>query len=140
MIQNYWEKFLKENNPANIKLKGTICFADNKKDAEQACANILSGMLSSWCYPADGYHVSMRGIAKAGDLNIVVNWDDEPACVIETTKLEQKRFGDMFSENEAEREAKEAEFKRELEELGLEFNEDILVCREEFRVIWYDRA
>lgn len=148
MIQKYWNRFLAESGNQNAALKGVICFGDNVDAANQACAHVLSGKKTAMTYPENGYRVSMKGEAKIGDLNIVADWSGTPVCVIETTAIEKQAFDHISDAIKAKEisavedweEIKEAEFKREIEELGGEFNTGILVFAEEFHVIWPKEA
>jgi len=140
MIQKYWESFLKESKRENLRLKGSICLADNATDADRACGEVLDGERTILRYPKNGYRVAMQGVVLAGDMNIVVNWNGEPVCVIETVNVDVRGFDEMFPMEDAFREQYEAEFKRELEELGMEFDGNTPVCAEEFRVVWPQRV
>jgi len=83
-----------------------------------------------------------------GDHNIVVNWAGEPVCVIETVAVSNFTFSDVpeslqnaeYPGAENWHELKEAESKRELEEIGVEFSESIMIIAEEFRAIYPEKA
>lgn len=144
MIQKFWNRFISESKIENAVLKGSICFGDSRESAESACEAILSGRKTLMTYPENGYRTAMKGRPSAGDLNIIVNWAGEPVCVIETVCVNRMLFRDLGAKLaekdlpgvENWQEIKETEFKRELEELSMEFDDQMPVIAEEFRKIW----
>ena len=143
-MQNFWKRFQQESGRENAALKGTICFGDNHDFADAAAEAAANGKKTAMTYPENGYRTAMKGMAQVGDLNIVVNWAGEPVCVIETVKVEKIRFNEAdetiraaeYADAASWSETKEAECKRELEELGGEFDENIMLVAEEFSSIF----
>lgn len=137
-----------QNSGKHTELKGTICFGESLEAANAAAEAAACGKKSLMTYPENGYRTAMKGMPEEGDLNIVVNWAGEPVCVIETVKVSRIRFCDAdasvcvaeMPDSESWKEAKEAECKRELEELGDAFDENIMLVAEEFRSIYRKEA
>ena len=83
-----------------------------------------------------------------GDLNIVMDWESNPRCVIITTAVSLIPFKDMTyevcsKEGEDEnldswRKGHQRFFVAEGKEIGYEFNEDLIVVFEEFEVIYQE--
>lgn len=143
-MQNFWKRFQQESGRENVAFKGTICFGDNHDFADNAAIAAANGEKTAMTYPENGYRTAMKGMPAVGDLNIVVNWAGEPVCVIETVKVEKIRFNEVDEALQAAeytgaaswREIKEAECKREIEELGGEFDENIVLIAEEFKAVF----
>ena len=140
MIQNYWKRFIEETGRKDAVMKGSICPADDLGAAERACADIAGGTRCAMLYPESGYRTAMKGAAQTGDLNVIVDWNGKPVCTTETVGIEKKRFAELdesdFACEMSDREAKEAEFKRELDELGTELGDDTIIVIEKFCVIF----
>ena len=147
MIQKFWNEFV-ENTGRKAVRKGVICFGDSLEAADSAAEAIAKGRKRLVCYPENGYRTAMQGLPAAGELNIAVNWAGEPVCVIETVRVDKFRFNAVseaviraeYPDGENWHEIKEAECKRELEELGLAFDENIMLVAEEFRTIYVKQA
>ena len=143
MIQKFWNNYLAERG-SRAELKGTICFGENRDIADALANAAACGKKTVMTYPENGYRTAMKGMPQIGDLNIAVNWAGEPVCVLETVKVSRIRFceadeGLCAAENgdpESWKQEKEAECKRELEELGAEFDENISLIVEEFRCVF----
>lgn len=151
MIQKYWKRYLEANNlDKKLDYKGTLCIGDSLAAASQNCDEIVAGRKTLISYPENGYRVAMKGMPVIGEHNIIVDWQGKPACIIETTSVLRCAFNKVSSELcKAEmpdadfdewQEKKEAELKREVEELGGAFSEEMPLVLESFRVVWSEQA
>ncbi|NCB41453.1 MAG: ASCH domain-containing protein [Clostridia bacterium] len=145
-IKEYWTEFQK-NTGSNKEYLEAFYFCDNKKDADELAALVLSGKKRATASNYILYEHDNETIPKPGELSIVTDFEGNPLCVIETTEVEIVAFKDVspeFAAREGEGDAslsywKDAHrrfFSRELKEIGATFNEDILVVCESFDVIY----
>lgn len=78
-----------------------------------------------------------------GDLSIVLDGHDDPVCVIRTTQVENRRFGDVdeaFAWDEGEGDRSLAWWRRAhirfFERFGVSVDEDTPMVLERFEVLW----
>lgn len=147
MLQKYWNDFLAyTKRETGLKCAGVVCFGMDADACAGAVERILSGEMRCRIYPADGYRKAMSGEAKAGELNIVVDWKGTPCAVIETTNVRNVPVSELTDEicslegMQANLNAwmeKQLPFiKTEVEELGGEVDDSTVLTVEEFRKVY----
>ena len=93
------------------------------------------------------YELEGEDLPKAGEYSVILDTSDEGVCVIRTTKVYVTPYRDVnaeqaWKEGEGDRSldywrrVHEAFFRKELEEAGLAFTEDMGVVCEEFEVVY----
>ena len=93
------------------------------------------------------YELEGEDLPKAGEYSVILDTKDEAVCIIRTTKVYVTSYRDVTAEQawkEGEgdrslsywRRVHEAFFRKELEEAGLTFTEDMGVVCEEFEVVY----
>ncbi len=94
----------------------------------------------------DKYEILEMEMPKVGNLAVITDWDDNPACVIEVIRVEVSPFDEVdekhaYNEGEGDRSLEywrmvhwEA-FSAVCEEMGTQPSEKMLVVREEFGVV-----
>ncbi|MFV9673644.1 MAG: ASCH domain-containing protein, partial [Acidimicrobiia bacterium] len=78
-----------------------------------------------------------------GDMSIILDGRGEPVCVIRTTQVETRRFGDVdesFAWDEGEGDRTLASWRRAhewfFEQVGVRVEEDTLMVLERFELLW----
>ena len=146
-LELFWERFLQNTNrPKETKYLSSFHFELTEK-----WANILLDMVLEEKKRATSsslYSFEFEGIdvPKAGDLNIVTDWNGKPRCAIETTKVTILPYKDMtydICKREGEddnleswQEGHKRFFTAEGKEMGYSFSEDLLVVFEDFQVVY----
>lgn len=146
--RNLWNNFLRDN-PEN---KGSgmplsFYFCDNKQDADECAALVVKGIkrataTSEWLFLKNN-----EELPKIGDQYIVTDWDGNARAVIETTKIEKIPFNQItseFAEIEGEGDKSlaywkmvhKAYFTREMEAFNEEFDENMILVCEHFKLIY----
>ena len=93
------------------------------------------------------YELEGEDLPKAGEYSVILDTKDEAVCIIRTTKVYVTPYREVTAEQawkEGEgdrsldywRRVHEAFFRKELEEAGLTFTEDMGVVCEEFEVVY----
>ena len=93
------------------------------------------------------YELEGEDLPKAGEYSVILNTKDEAVCIIRTTRVYVTPYREVTAEQawkEGEgdrsldywRRIHEAFFRKELEEAGLTFTEDMGVVCEEFEVVY----
>ena len=93
------------------------------------------------------YELEGEDLPKAGEYSVILDTKDEAVCIIRTTKVYVTSYREVTAEQawkEGEgdrslsywRRVHEAFFRKELEEAGLTFTEDMGVVCEEFEVVY----
>ncbi len=138
-VNSFFSEFLNRTGK-NVKMAGTVCFGMDAKAADRAIRLIIAGEKRAMIYPKNGYRTSMHARPAVGDLNVVVDWNGEPACVIETTAVNEMAVGEIsdrqiaLAADYADVAAwRDGAIKTEIEELGGSFDDETPIIIEEFR-------
>jgi len=149
-VEIMWEDYLKsigENLDNTDKKYDSWYFCDNKKSADELAKLVKQGIKRATTGLYYSYEVEGDKLPEVGEISIVVNWDNEAQCIIQTKKVSITPFNEV-SEEFARREGegdKSLEywrrehidfFTKELESEKLDFSEDMLVVCEEFELIY----
>jgi uncharacterized protein YhfF len=149
-VREMWGNYLTsigENINNTHKTYTSWHFCDNEKDANDLAKLVKQGVKRAttglyYSYIAEGEEPS-----EAGALNIVTDWCGKAECIIETERVTILPFREVteeYAKTEGEgdksleywRQAHVNAFTRELKEYNREFDEDMLVVCEEFKVVY----
>ncbi|NLW70924.1 MAG: ASCH domain-containing protein [Eubacteriaceae bacterium] len=146
-IEEFWQKYLKESG---INPKERYCesfyFDDDEQTANELLELVLCGKKKATSSSALYYQLTQTPTPKKGDKCIVTDWAGNPRCVIETTSVIHIPFKEMTFEI-AKREGEDENldswiknhikfFTNDAEQVGYEFNEDMIVVFEDFEVVF----
>ncbi|MEZ5682006.1 MAG: ASCH domain-containing protein [Erythrobacter sp.] len=141
-----WQRFraLRPDAPEETPLSFHFC--DNQGDADLCADLVVAGRKRATA--ASRLELERGGIPlpKPGDLAVVTDFDGKARAVIETTKVDEVRFGDVtadFARAEGEgdltlawwRNAHDAYYRRVLVPHGIEVNDDLSIFCEHFEVV-----
>lgn len=121
-------------------------FCDNESDANELAELVKAGTKQATASLYELYEVEGELVPAVGDYSVIIKWTGEAQCVIRTTRVEvvpYSEVGEAFAAKEGEGDGSLAYwrkehwpyFKREMEALGKEPNEEMLVVCEEFEVV-----
>ncbi len=145
-----WEEFLL-NRPEYIgrELSEAYYFCDNKEDADELANHVVSGIKTATTSLYELYKLEdeKESIPKEGELSIITDYEGNALAVIENISVRIIPFNQVtedfaYKEGEGDktlnywRRVHRDFFNRELEKYSKEFNEDMLVVLEEFKVIF----
>ena len=147
MMNEFWNEYLKTSPEGEKrKAKSCICFGVTEKEAQIACENICRGVKRAAVYPRKGYRCALNGAPEPGDMNIVTDWKGGAIALIETTGVRLIKLGDMndavcalegdCASVDEWNEKQLPSIKAEAEELGVDFNDDMDLIVEEFRLVY----
>lgn len=147
-VENIWTEFLKET-PDNLNKKTPLSFyfCDNKKDADECAELVVKGIKQATATSLWWFETNKEPLPKVGDQYIVTDWDGNAKAVIETTKIEQTPYNKItpeFAATEGEgdkslaywKKVHEAYYKREMEPVGDQFSEEMIIVCEYFKTIY----
>lgn len=146
--QEYWNKFLLQKGlPINTPCYEAFAFNGGSEEVSKWLLDlVLQGKKRATTSGYRMYFVEFDKIAKVGDLSLVLDLEDNPKCVIQTTRVLVKKIKDMtFDEVKKEGEDECLEtwydghkrlFSEEYAEEGLNFSDDDYVVFEDFDVIY----
>ena len=144
--QAYWEKFQKaagiDAHPIDV-----FAFGDSAEMADELLALVLTGTKQATACRLAMCKKYDLPIANPGDLSIVRNGRGDPACIIQTVRVDLVPFDDVsaeFARIEGEgdgsldywRSAHLDYFTRECAREGDTFSTDELIMCEQFKMIW----
>lgn len=124
----------------NTEKPSTGKFGDSKAMSDYLIALILEGKKTATCGLLESWKKFEEPVPTVGDIEIVLDWNDEPAAAIQYTEVEIKPFNQIsedFAKDEGEgdgsfqywREAHLKFFNRECKLMDREFSEDNeIVC------------
>ncbi len=149
-IEAYWSGYL-DTLPADSPIRDEPYVAegwgDSPRLADELGALIAAGTKTATCSALWEYEAEGEGLPRVGSKTIVLDGDDEPLCIVETTEVEVKSYGEVeaqfaYEEGEGDRsleywrEAHWRFFSRTLPEIGREPTMDMPLVCERFRVIY----
>jgi uncharacterized protein YhfF len=122
-------------------------FCADQRNADELGALTLAGVKRGTASSILAYEKEGQALPEIDDLSVITDWAGRALCLIKTTRLERKLFGEVGSEFAARegegdgsleywREGHRRYFGAEHAELGLPFDESIPVLCEEFEVVW----
>ena len=144
----FWSAFLDHSERSSeTRPFEVFAFDDNQESADHLADLVLKGRKAATASLLWEYDFPGKRPPLAGDLSIVTDWEGNPLCVIETTKVRLRPFEDVdeaFAAAEGEgdlslkywREAHWAYFNRVCTRLGRERSPSMLVVCERFKVIY----
>jgi uncharacterized protein YhfF len=149
-VREMWINYLKsigEDITETDKRYNSWHFCDNEMDANELAELTKQGVKRATTGLYYSYTAEGEAVPETGDLNIITDWDGEAQCIIETEKVDILPFKEVteeFADTEGEgdkslrywREAHIKAFTRELKECNREFNENMLVVCETFKVVY----
>lgn len=148
-IDMFWQRFLKSTGrDKDTKYVEVFHFERTEYWANELLRLVLEGKKQATCSSLKSWELEEGKVPETGDLSIVTNWEGTPKCVIETTGITILPFKEVtydICKREGEDECLEtwqrghiAFFEAEGKELGYEFNDELLVVFEDFRVIYHE--
>ncbi|MDA3809538.1 MAG: ASCH domain-containing protein [Spirochaetaceae bacterium] len=146
-VETYWENFIEKNPEYHDRKYTAWHFCDNKEDADHLAVLVINGTKQATASLEKIYDFDPDPRPEVGDISLIINWEKEPKCIIETTKIHKYIFRDVpagFAAIEGEgdkslaywKEVHAEAFSRDADEYGFEFNEDLIDICEEFKVIY----
>lgn len=146
-ISSFWQAFIKSKGLS----KDTPIFETFHFERTETLANallnlVLKGQKKATASSYYAFEKQNERLPKPGDLSIVTDWDNNPWCVIETTKVIILPFKDMtydICKEEGEddtleswRKGHQRFYEAEGKELGYTFSEAMPVVFESFKVVY----
>jgi len=149
-VEILWRNYLNSigENENTTKLKyDSWSFGDNKELADELVDIVVRGEKTATTSLYCLYEIDNENLPMVGELGILTDFDENAKCIIKTNKVSVL----PFSEVSAEFAYKEGEgdksleywrkghinfFNRSLEELNMNFSDDMLVVCEEFEVVY----
>jgi uncharacterized protein YhfF len=149
-IDTYWQQYLATlpgDHPHHDVSYGAWGFGDSPAMADELGQLVLDGIKRATASLVREYEAKAESIPPVGDVNIILNGEGEPICIIETTEITVKPLNQVdaqfaWDEGEDDRTLEswlaghERFFKRQCAQNGWTFTEDILTVFERFEVIY----
>ncbi|MCO7176227.1 ASCH domain-containing protein [Sporolactobacillus kofuensis] len=138
--ETYWKQFWQGNEPATVTAWKFGADPDHLADL------VLKGIKTATCSAYLFYELEHETLPKVGEFNIILNSQDEPACITRTIDVTVMPMNEVpashaYAEGEGDRSYRywyavhEEFFKKELAEIGRTFRNDMLVVCERFKVV-----
>ena len=116
-------------------------------DSDGLAKLVYDGVKTSTSSAYVFYELENEDLPKVGEYSVILDSKDEAVCIIQTTKVYIVPFKEVnedhaYKEGERNRtlqdwrEIHEAFFRNELNQVNLEFSEELLVVCEEFEVVY----
>lgn len=148
--EEYFNEYLKslgredDFNPNDFMVDS---FGDSPELADKLLEPVLSGIKTATCSALWEWEYEGNDIPYIGLRTVILNGKKEPCCIIETTEVSVRKYNEVdevFAKDEGEgdfsleywRDAHKKFFTRTLPAIDKEFNEDIMLVCERFKVVW----
>ncbi|MBP2027719.1 uncharacterized protein YhfF [Acetoanaerobium pronyense] len=146
-VKEMWEEYIEFSGKDKDTPYQAWHFCNNEKDANELAELTRSGVKRATASLLKSYEYENEPVPKVGDINIIINWEGEPICIIENEKVEILPFKDITKEHaeiegegdkslEYWREGHLKFFGEETKDMGIEFNEDMEVVFQIFKVVY----
>ncbi|HKJ37921.1 MAG TPA: ASCH domain-containing protein [Anaerolineales bacterium] len=149
-IEAYWQKFLSTlpaDSPYHSKSYIAEGWGDSPKMADELGTLIAQGTKTGTCSALWEWEAEGESIPEKGLVTIVLDGNDEPLCIVETTEITIRNYNEVdvdFARAEGEgdlslaywRKAHRNFFSRTLPKVGKEFSEEMPLVCESFQVIF----
>jgi uncharacterized protein YhfF len=146
----YWQRFLDtlpEDSRCHSRGYCAEKWGDYREMAEELGELIADGVKTAACSSVWEWEAEGRSIPEVGMITVVLSWDDDPLCIIETIEVDIKPYNQVdarFAHEEGEgdrtlaywRKAHWKYFSRVLASIGKEPQGDMPLVCERFRVIY----
>lgn len=141
-----WNLYTKNSHLKN-RTYDAWCFGGNTSMANELAKLVVNGVKTATASAYQLYEIENSPLPPIGGLNIILDSDNNAVCITETTKVYSCPFNQV-SESHA---LKEGEgdlslaywrrvhkdfFSKELKAYNLDFDENMFVVCEEFKVVW----
>jgi uncharacterized protein YhfF len=149
-IEVYWQGYL-ATLPADSPIHDEEYMAEGWDDspllADELGALIVAGTKTATCSALWEYETEREPVPESGGKTIVLDGNGDPLCIVETTKVEIRSYGEVdaqfaYEEGEGDRsleywrDAHWTFFSRRLPEISREPTMDMPLVCERFRVIY----
>jgi len=149
-IEAYWQEFLStlsEDSPYHTKSYVAEGWGVGSKMADELGTLIVAGTKTATCSALWEWEAEGESPPEAGTVTIVLDGRGEPIGIVETTEVTIRKYNEVdadFARDEGEgdlslqywRKAHKNFFSRILPEIGKEFNEEMPLVCERFRLIY----
>lgn len=146
-VNDFWRRFLQATGRHESENYSSVFhFELTEYWSNELLRLVLEGKKKATCSSLESFRIEGEELPREGNLSIITDWDGDPRCVIETTKITILPFKDMtfdICKREGEDECLETWveghtrfFSKESKELGYEFHPDMPVVFEDFQVIY----
>ncbi|NMD72226.1 ASCH domain-containing protein [Bacillus sp. DNRA2] len=142
-VQVYWNEYWRDQNQDQPKSVGAWQFG---ADPDYIAKLVIDGIKTATCSGYIFYELENEPLPTTEDYSIILNSDDKPLAIIKTVEVTLTPMNEVteefaVAEGEGDStyqywwEAHEKFFRNELNAIGREFSEDMLLVCERFEVI-----
>lgn len=149
-VRAYWQAYLATlpaNHPHREATYEAWGFGDRPRMADELGELVQAGTKTATASLIWEYEFDDEPLPEVGDLSIILDGQDQPMCIIETTELRQLSFNEVdaafaYDEGEGERTLEQWRkdhwkfFGRSCQRIGREPNETMPILCERFRVVY----
>lgn len=146
-VQKFWDEFLILNSSILRDATYQVWFFGNSQTmALELAGLVISGKKTATASLAVVNEIRPEEAPIPDGYSVVTDFDGAPLCVIQTVEIRHTPFDEVdaqfaFDEGEGDRtfehwrDAHRRYFEREAAELGLDFDDNSLVCCERFKLL-----
>ncbi|APS40253.1 MULTISPECIES: ASCH domain-containing protein [Salegentibacter] len=143
-----WEDFLTQNPQNKLgEVPVSFYFCDNEKDANECAELVVNGIKRATATSLWWFKKINKPLPRAGDQQIVTDWNGNAKAIIETLKIEQVPFNKIteeFAATEGEgdkslkywKKVHKAYYEREMISYPEKFSEEMIIVCEYFKTIY----
>jgi uncharacterized protein YhfF len=147
-VISLWEDFLTQNPQNKLGVVPvSFYFCDNEKDANECAELVVKGIKQATATSLWWFKKYNEPLPRAGDQQIVTDWNGNAKAIIETQKIEQVPFNKIteeFAATEGEgdkslkywKKVHQAYYEREMASYPEKFSEDMIIVCEYFKKIY----
>lgn len=141
--QLYWNEYWESQGQEKPQSVSAWQFGD---DPDMLAQLVVDGVKTATCSGLIFYEIENVPLPAVGDYSIILNSEDEPLAIIKTVEVTIMPMNEVpeefaVAEGEGDRtyhywkETHERFFTKALDDLGLEFSEDMMLVCERFKLV-----
>lgn len=145
-VQRMWQEFTQATGLMET-LTGSFAFGDSAAMADELADLVRHGPKRATVALMLEYERDATPVPRAGEYSVVLDGRGEPVCVMRTTEVQIKPLNQVdaafaWDEGEGDRtlawwqQAHERFFRRQCEQYGEAFREDLPAVFERFELVW----
>lgn len=139
----YWERYWRDKDQEKPDSVSAWAFGTAP---DRLARLVMDGMKTATCSARQSYEVEKEPLPEAGEYSIILNGEDDPVAIIQTTHVDVTPFNEVseeFARAEGEGdlsyrywlEVHQTFFQNEAKEMGYPYSEDMELVCERFQLI-----
>lgn len=141
----FWSNFIKEHPELKKEKYISWHYGTNEKECTEWTEKVRKGHITGASYFVPAFPYESNPQPEVGEYSVVLDWNNKPACIINTVDIEMVPYKDITLEQvslegynsvEEWKRVHRAKYEDICEKLRIEFNEEMPILFERFKLLY----